>query len=53
MGFRLPGGLGIDDSDLYQLHGFDAGTPSDEALQTLDDLVRADQIRKQNLGAVG
>src|SRR4029079_8096412 len=31
--------------DLYQLHGFDALTPVEEALGTLDDLVRAGKIR--------
>jgi aryl-alcohol dehydrogenase-like predicted oxidoreductase len=30
---------------LYQLHGFDAVTPVEEALDTLDDLVRAGKIR--------
>lgn len=37
--------LGTDYIDLYQLHGFDAVTPVEEALQTLDDLVRAGKIR--------
>ena len=37
--------LGTDYIDLYQLHGFDAQTPVDEVLQTLDDLVRAGKIR--------
>jgi aryl-alcohol dehydrogenase-like predicted oxidoreductase len=37
--------LGTDFIDLYQLHGFDAVTPVEEALQTLDDLVRAGKIR--------
>jgi aryl-alcohol dehydrogenase-like predicted oxidoreductase len=37
--------LGTDYIDLYQLHGFDALTPVEEALQTLDDLVRAGKIR--------
>jgi len=37
--------LGTDYIDLYQLHGFDAVTPLDEALGTLDDLVRAGKIR--------
>lgn len=31
--------------DLYQLHGFDAMTPIEEALGTLDGLVRAGKIR--------
>ena len=33
--------LGTDYIDLYQLHGFDAMTPVEETLGTLDDLVRA------------
>ena len=37
--------LGTDYIDLYQLHGFDALTPIDEVLGTLDDLVRAGKIR--------
>ncbi|MFN0039074.1 MAG: aldo/keto reductase [Burkholderiales bacterium] len=37
--------LGTDHIDLYQLHGFDARTPIEEALLTLDDLVRAGKIR--------
>ena len=37
--------LGTDYIDLYQLHGFDAQTPIDEVLHTLDDLVRAGKIR--------
>jgi len=37
--------LGTDHIDLYQLHGFDAATPIEEALQTLDGLVRAGKIR--------
>jgi aryl-alcohol dehydrogenase-like predicted oxidoreductase len=37
--------LGTDYIDLYQLHGFDAGTPLEETLGTLDDLVRAGKIR--------
>ena len=37
--------LGTDHIDLYQLHGFDARTPMEEALMTLDDLVRAGKIR--------
>src|SRR5579862_4563168 len=32
--------LGTDHIDLYQLHGFDALTPVEEALATLDGLVR-------------
>ena len=37
--------LGTDYVDLYQLHSFDAMTPIEEALGTLDDLVRAGKIR--------
>jgi len=37
--------LGTDYIDLFQLHGFDAQTPVEETLQTLDDLVRAGKIR--------
>lgn len=37
--------LGTDYIDLYQLHGFDAVTPVEEVLNTLDDLVRAGKIR--------
>jgi aryl-alcohol dehydrogenase-like predicted oxidoreductase len=37
--------LGTDYIDLYQLHGFDALTPVDEQMGTLNDLVRAGKIR--------
>jgi aryl-alcohol dehydrogenase-like predicted oxidoreductase len=37
--------LGTDHIDLFQLHGFDAVTPVEEVLRTLDDLVRAGKIR--------
>jgi len=37
--------LGTDYIDLYQLHGFDATTPVEETLNTLDDLVRAGKLR--------
>lgn len=37
--------LGTDYIDLFQLHGFDAMTPPEETLQTLDELVRAGKIR--------
>lgn len=37
--------LGTDYIDLFQLHGFDAVTPVEETLNTLDDLVRAGKIR--------
>ncbi|MGY4488703.1 aryl-alcohol dehydrogenase-like predicted oxidoreductase [Bradyrhizobium sp. LM3.2] len=37
--------LGTDYIDLFQLHGFDAFTPPEEVLATLDGLVRAGKIR--------
>jgi aryl-alcohol dehydrogenase-like predicted oxidoreductase len=37
--------LGTDYIDLYQLHSFDAFTPIEEVLQTLDEMVRAGKIR--------
>lgn len=37
--------LGTDYLDLFQLHAFDAATPVEETLSTLDDLVRAGKIR--------
>jgi aryl-alcohol dehydrogenase-like predicted oxidoreductase len=37
--------LGTDYIDLLQLHAFDAGTPIDEVLSTLDLLVRAGKLR--------
>ncbi len=37
--------LGTDYIDLFQLHGFDALTPIEETLGTLDDLVKAGKIR--------
>jgi aryl-alcohol dehydrogenase-like predicted oxidoreductase len=36
--------LGTDHIDLFQLHGFDAVTPVEEVLSTLDALVRAGKI---------
>jgi aryl-alcohol dehydrogenase-like predicted oxidoreductase len=39
------GRLGTDYIDLFQLHGFDALTPPEEVLATLDTLVRAGKIR--------
>ena len=36
--------MGTDYIDLFQLHGFDALTPVEEVLGTLDDLVRAGKI---------
>ncbi len=37
--------LGTDYIDLFQLHGYDAKTPPEEVLSTLDTLVRAGKIR--------
>jgi len=37
--------LGTDYIDLFQLHGFDAVTPVEETLDTLDVMVRAGKIR--------
>lgn len=37
--------LKTDYIDLFQLHGFDAKTPVEEVLHTLDDMVRAGKIR--------
>jgi aryl-alcohol dehydrogenase-like predicted oxidoreductase len=37
--------LGTDYIDLFQLHGFDAQTPIEETLSTLDHFVRAGKIR--------
>ena len=37
--------LGTDYIDLYQLHGFDAVTPVEETLSTLNDFVRAGKVR--------
>ena len=37
--------LGTDYIDLFQLHGFDALTPVEEVLHTLDNFVRAGKIR--------
>jgi aryl-alcohol dehydrogenase-like predicted oxidoreductase len=36
--------LGTDHIDLFQLHGFDAKTPPEEMLSTLQDLIRAGKI---------
>jgi aryl-alcohol dehydrogenase-like predicted oxidoreductase len=36
--------LGTDHIDLYQLHGFDALTPIEEALRALEDLIRAGKV---------
>lgn len=37
--------LRTDHVDIYHMHGFDATTPIEETLRTLDDLVRAGKIR--------
>jgi aryl-alcohol dehydrogenase (NADP+) len=37
--------LGTDYIDLYQLHGPDPGTPIEETLAALDDLVRSGKVR--------
>jgi aryl-alcohol dehydrogenase-like predicted oxidoreductase len=37
--------LGTEYIDIYQLHGFDAQTPVEETVETLDTLVRAGKIR--------
>lgn len=37
--------LGTDYLDLFQLHAFDAATPIEEVVSTLDSLVRAGKIR--------
>jgi aryl-alcohol dehydrogenase-like predicted oxidoreductase len=37
--------LGTDHIDIYTLHGFDARTPIEETLRTLDDLVQAGKVR--------
>src|SRR6201986_4697318 len=36
--------LGTDHIDLFQLHGYDAQTPPEEVLSTLDTLIRAGKI---------
>ena len=37
--------LGTDRIDIYHLHGFDALTPIEEVLSTLDNLVRSGKVR--------
>ncbi|MCC6697105.1 MAG: aldo/keto reductase [Candidatus Hydrogenedentes bacterium] len=37
--------LGTDYIDLFQLHGFDAATPIEETLATLDTMVRSGKVR--------
>jgi len=41
--------LGVETIDLYQLHAFDAHTPIDETLRTLDGFIRAGKIRYYGL----
>jgi len=37
--------LGLDHVDLYQIHGWDPVTPMEEALRTLEDIVRSGRAR--------
>ncbi len=37
--------LGVDHIDLYQMHGFDALTPIEETLRSLETLIQAGKIR--------
>jgi aryl-alcohol dehydrogenase-like predicted oxidoreductase len=37
--------LGVDHIDLYQLHGFDAMTPVEEALRALENLIQSGKVR--------
>lgn len=37
--------LGTDHVDVYYLHGFDAITPQEEVLSTLDEFVRSGKVR--------
>ena len=37
--------LGLDSVDLYQMHAFDAWTPMEETLRTMDSFVRSGKIR--------
>lgn len=37
--------LGTDTIDLYQTHWYDAGTPIEETMRALDDLIRAGKVR--------
>src|SRR5690349_2406781 len=41
--------LGLDSVDLYQVHAFDALTPLEETLRTLDNFIRAGKIRYYGL----
>ena len=44
--------LGTDYLDLYIIHRFDAGTPIEETMQTLDSLVRAGKVRALGASAM-
>jgi len=37
--------LGTDYIDLYQIHSYDVGTPLEETMRALDDLVRSGKVR--------
>jgi aryl-alcohol dehydrogenase-like predicted oxidoreductase len=37
--------LGVDHIDIYHMHGFDATTPIDETLSTLNNLVQSGKVR--------
>ena len=37
--------LGVDHIDIYHMHGFDAMTPVEETLKTLDTLVQSGKVR--------
>ena len=41
--------LGLDSVDLYQVHAYDALTPLEETLRTLDGFIRAGKIRYYGL----
>jgi aryl-alcohol dehydrogenase-like predicted oxidoreductase len=41
--------LGLDSVDLYQVHAYDALTPVEETLRTLDQFIRAGKIRYYGL----
>ena len=41
--------LGVDSVDLYQVHAYDALTPLEETLRTLDGFIRAGKIRYYGL----
>jgi len=37
--------LGMDYIDLYQIHGYDALTPMEDTIRTMDDLVKSGKVR--------